>query len=304
MYPVGTPSCSWGVFEAHFPRYKALIKRIPHWYSFFMHLTKLIAMTNYTTLQQLMNSFRQGLFFNLSNSEWKLPNGIARLLEVDETGCCWFLFHVNAEQAVNYDQEFPARIRLYEKGRDCYVEANGKGVILTDPEDWAACSKISYGMAQALRYHGLIVRFRIQHMLAPQAPGVLGALAHRLAALQHDGAKSHLRKHQRRQDAARPHADDDRALRQAGRCAGNEAVVHVGCGVYVRNALEARQHGGFIRQLDVERIDQEDVRALACVVAALEYRTGQQFAGRDAQPLEHGGTQRLVRGIEGQLDFG
>ncbi len=163
MYPVGTPSCSWGVFEAHFPRYKALIKRIPHWYSFFMHLSKLITMTNYTTLQQLMNSFRQGLFFNLSNSEWKLPNGIARLLEVDETGCCWFLFHVNAEQAVNYDQEFPARIRLYEKGRDCYVEANGKGVILTDPEDWAACSKISYGMAQALRYHGLIVRFRIQH---------------------------------------------------------------------------------------------------------------------------------------------
>jgi hypothetical protein len=35
----------------------------------------------------------------------------------------------------------------------------------------------------------LHVRLGVQHFLAPQAPGVLGALAHGLAALQHDGRK-------------------------------------------------------------------------------------------------------------------
>jgi hypothetical protein len=51
-------------------------------------------------------------------------------------------------------------------------------------------------------------------MLAPQAPGVLRAFAHRLAALQHDRAETHLRQHQRGDNAARSHADDDRPLRR------------------------------------------------------------------------------------------
>ena len=118
-------------------------------------------MSTYNTLQQLMNSFQHCLFFNLSDKEWKLPNGIARLLDVDDNGCCWFLFHVSVDDTGLYETQSPARIRLYEKGRDCYVEANGKAELLRDPIEWTRCTKISYGMAKALRYHGLIVRFRI-----------------------------------------------------------------------------------------------------------------------------------------------
>jgi hypothetical protein len=50
----------------------------------------------------------------------------------------------------------------------------------------------------------LHVRVGIQHAAAPQAPGVLGALAHLLAALQHDGPQPHLRQQQRGEDAAGP----------------------------------------------------------------------------------------------------
>ena len=39
----------------------------------------------------------------------------------------------------------------------------------------------------------LHVRFRVEHALAPQAPGVFRALAHGFAAFQHHGAKTHLR---------------------------------------------------------------------------------------------------------------
>lgn len=121
-------------------------------------------MTSYNSLQEQMNSFQHGLFFNLSDYEWKLPNGIARMLGADDAGCCWFLFHLPGESAARYETEFPARIRLYEKGRDSYIEASGKALLVLDPEEWSACSKISYGMAKALRYHGLVVRFRIQHV--------------------------------------------------------------------------------------------------------------------------------------------
>jgi hypothetical protein len=57
----------------------------------------------------------------------------------------------------------------------------------------------------------LHVGLGVQLALAPQAPGVLGALAHRLAALQHDRAQAHLRQDQRGEDAAGAEADDDRA---------------------------------------------------------------------------------------------
>ena len=56
----------------------------------------------------------------------------------------------------------------------------------------------------------LHVRCRVEHAAAPQAPGVLRALAHRLAALQHDRPQAHLRQDQRREQAARPEADDHR----------------------------------------------------------------------------------------------
>ena len=117
-------------------------------------------MSHYTTLQKLMSSFELGLFFNLSADDSKLPNGIGRLLDVDEHGFCWFLFHYPPEEALGFEQEFPARFRLYEKGRDCYVEISGRAERLSDIADWAKCAKISYGMAKALRYHGLVLRMK------------------------------------------------------------------------------------------------------------------------------------------------
>ena len=46
--------------------------------------------------------------------------------------------------------------------------------------------------------------------LAPEAPGVLGALAHHLAALEDERPEAHLRQDQRGEQAARAEADDDR----------------------------------------------------------------------------------------------
>src|SRR3546814_11043185 len=47
----------------------------------------------------------------------------------------------------------------------------------------------------------LHVRRRVQPALAPQAPGILASLAHRLAALEDDRPATHSRKPQRRQAA-------------------------------------------------------------------------------------------------------
>lgn len=122
-------------------------------------------MSNYIALQKLMASFKLGLFFNLSADDEKIPNSVARLLDVDDEGYCWFLFHFSADQANGCEKEFPARVRLYEKGRDCYVEISGKAEHLSEPGEWTKCSKISYGMAKALQFHGLVIRLKFNQVV-------------------------------------------------------------------------------------------------------------------------------------------
>ncbi|ULQ51884.1 hypothetical protein [Flavihumibacter fluvii] len=125
-------------------------------------------MSHYSTLQQLMGSFNFGLFFNLSSNHIKLPNGIVRVLDVDDAGYCWFLFQYSVEDTFDIETEFPARFRLYEKGRDCYVEVNGTAAYITDPGEWTKCAKISYGMAKALQYQGLVIRLQIEQAIVYQ----------------------------------------------------------------------------------------------------------------------------------------
>ena len=62
----------------------------------------------------------------------------------------------------------------------------------------------------------LHVRLRIEDAAPPQAPGVLGALAHGLAALEDDRPEAHLREEERGEDAARAEADHDRSRSAAG----------------------------------------------------------------------------------------
>ena len=108
--------------------------------------------------------------------------------------------------------------------------------------DLAAELAVGKGAGAALAE--LDVGFRIEHAAAPQAPGVLGALAHRAAALEHDRAEAHLRQQQRGEEAAGAEADDHRPRRGAGgevgRRPGDEAVAGVG-----RRARRAgRRRGG------------------------------------------------------------
>jgi hypothetical protein len=52
--------------------------------------------------------------------------------------------------------------------------------------------QLAVGEGAGAAFAELDVRFRVQRVLAPQAPGVLGAFAHGLAALEDDWLEAHL----------------------------------------------------------------------------------------------------------------
>ena len=152
----------------------------------------------------------------------------------------------------------------------------------------------------------LHIRFRIKHASTPQAPGVLGPLAHRLAAFKNDRTKTHLRQQQPGEQAAGAGADNDRARGQPGRGVGDEFVGGVGrraeIGVVLRR-LQSFRHGSFIFQRNIQREDKEDIRALAGIVAAAKNRDVEQFVGRNAQAFNHCGFKGGVVVVERELDL-
>ena len=104
----------------------------------------------------------------------------------------------------------------------------------------------------------LHVAFGVEHMLAPQAPGVLGALAHCFAALQHDRLEAHLRQHQRRKNAAGAKAHHHRAQRPSR--PGPAPPAGKPCRVWARCAgcRVLLQQGRFLLGLGQRHIDDVD----------------------------------------------
>ena len=91
----------------------------------------------------------------------------------------------------------------------------------------------------------LHVALGVERLLAPQTPGVLGALAHGFATFQHDGLEPHLRQHQCGKHAAGAKAHHDRALGQVRRCMPDRVVAHIGRGGDVGFSGKFRQQGSF-----------------------------------------------------------
>ncbi len=136
--------------------------------------------------------------------------------------------------------------------------------------------ELAVGERAGAAFAELHVRFGVEHAAAPQAPGVLGALAYRAAALENERLEAHLGQDEGGEDAARAEADDDRPRPSAGREVGrrlrDQAIAGVGGGPDVAVAGVPREHGVGAHDVAVDGVDEDDRRLLARVVAAPEDR--------------------------------
>ncbi len=162
--------------------------------------------------------------------------------------------------------------------------------------------QLAVGEGACAAFAELHVGFGVELAFAPQAPGVLGAFAHFLAALQDDRAEAHLRQQQPGEDAAGAGADDDRALAQSLRRLCHDVVAHVRCDGDMRDVF--LQQRRFVLYLHVHGIGQHDGVAFARIVTAPEDGEAEQVGSADAQPLEYRGLEIVCGMVEREADFG
>ena len=168
-----------------------------------------------------------------------------------------------ADVRMRHIQNFFGRARLHELGH--HLAAQVARVL-----DLAV--KLAIAEGTRATFAKLHIAFGVELALAPQAPGVLGAFAHVLAALQHDGLETHLRQHQRRKNAAGAKAHHHRAQGQLGRGLAHGVPGHVGRGLDVRVAGKFFEQCGLLRgvgERDVDDVHRQQID-LARVKAALE----------------------------------
>src|SRR5690606_24369170 len=128
----------------------------------------------------------------------------------------------------------------------------------------------------------LHVGFGVQDLLAPQRPGVLGAAAHVLAALQHDGLEAHLRQQQRRKQPARAKPNDQLPLAQIGWCLPHRLIIGIRRRTDIAIIGQTPQYATLVAHFQNDDVDeQDDAVLLALVVAAFEYGEVQQIGIAD-----------------------
>src|SRR5215471_7699886 len=130
-----------------------------------------------------------------------------------------------------------------------------------------AAVELAVGEGTGAAFAELRIAVRIEDPLAPQAPSVFGAFPHHLAALDYDWTKTHLRKGQRRKQAARSATDNDGPRNAPARRFGDELIIRVRCRPHMLG-INPAQRSLLIPDLDVDRIDELDCGALARVIAA------------------------------------
>ena len=129
----------------------------------------------------------------------------------------------------------------------------------------------------------LHVRLGMQHALAPQVPGVLGALTHFAATLQHDRLEAHLREHQRRKNAARTKTNDHGAIAQIGGCLAHGNPAHVRCLANVRVLFVLSEQRGFLGGIDkrhVQDIDRDQFHLARIEAAFVDVQCGDGVGGK------------------------
>ena len=86
-------------------------------------------------LQEKIEQIGSAIFFNQSESVLKLPTSLVANIKVDDFGYLWFFVKKPKQNVQEFDNEFPVRMDFFKKGVEYFLQVNGKGWVVTDPEE-------------------------------------------------------------------------------------------------------------------------------------------------------------------------
>ena len=97
------------------------------------------------------------IFYCYSNSPLKINNTIIHTSKVDNCGSIYFLVKRQGQLVREFEQEFPAALNYFKKGKNYFLNVFGKARIINDPEELAYQAELTAEeINNALTTHVLI----------------------------------------------------------------------------------------------------------------------------------------------------
>lgn len=112
-------------------------------------------------LQEKIKEIGSAIFFNLSESVLKLPTSLVCTLKVDDYGFVWFFVQKPKQHLKELETEFPVRMDFFKKGSNCFLQVNGKGWVITDPEEMNSLDTIPEDAKKMAMNEMVLVKVKI-----------------------------------------------------------------------------------------------------------------------------------------------
>jgi general stress protein 26 len=112
-------------------------------------------------LQEKIKEIGSAIFFNLSDSVLKLPTSIVTTLKVDDYGYVWFFIQKPKQDLKEFESEFPVRMDFFRKGKSCFLQVNGKGWVVNDPEEMNSFESLPEESRRQALHEMVLVKVKI-----------------------------------------------------------------------------------------------------------------------------------------------
>jgi len=112
-------------------------------------------------LQEKIQEIGSAIFFSQSDSVLKLPTSIVTTVKVDDYGYVWFFIQKPKQQLREFEHEFPARLDFFRKGIHSFLQVNGKGWVVTDPEAMGSLELSPAQVSLVTRHDMVLVKVKI-----------------------------------------------------------------------------------------------------------------------------------------------
>lgn len=112
-------------------------------------------------LQEKILEIGSAIFFNLSDSVLRLPTSLVNTLKVDDFGFVWFFVQKPRQELKEFETEFPVRMDFFRKGSGCFLQVNGKGWVVTDPEEMNAFDGLPQDAKKTAMNEMVLVKVKI-----------------------------------------------------------------------------------------------------------------------------------------------
>ncbi|GAA4334172.1 hypothetical protein [Flaviaesturariibacter amylovorans] len=113
-------------------------------------------------LQEKIRTIGSAIFFNQSDAVLKLPTSVVTNFKVDDYGYVWFFMKKPNQDIRQFEQDFPVRLDYFRKGVDCFLQVQGKGWVVTDPEEMYAFLEMNEDINPQVFQDMVLVKVKMQ----------------------------------------------------------------------------------------------------------------------------------------------